>query len=177
VECPSLKDLEVEHLVTLKVLCGEIKRGEKTIEEVFGSPLDKEIDALLTQLGKNASQSRMLRESYKGRPKELLDYLRGQLTPQTSKVAAATEDWVAQKSTPAFNEKQAEQAAPVEVKRGRGRPSREEMARRKAAEEAAAAQQSLASAEPPVTEDIRTEDGAEGHDQEDSEQKDAFGLV
>jgi hypothetical protein len=51
------------------------------------------------------------------------------------------------------------------------------MARRKAAEEAAAAQQSLASAEPPVTEDIRTEDGAEGHDQEDSEQKDAFGLV
>jgi|GEM_PF-1715087 hypothetical protein len=129
VECPSVKDLEIEHLVTLRVLCGEIKRGDKTIEQVFGSPLDKEIDALLTQLGKNATQQRMLKDSYAGRTKELLDYLKGQLAPQRSQSTQSVADAVAQKSTPLFNEKHpaAEQdktppAAPV--KRGRGRPKK-----------------------------------------------------
>ena len=177
VECPSVKDLEIEHLVTLKVLCQEIKRGEKTIEQVFGSPLDKEIDALMTQLGKNNSQQRMLKDSYAGRTSQLLDYLKGQLSPQGSKsTTQSIDDLVAQKSTPAFNAKQeATASTPVanvvpvpqqnqvttstaqtvaatapaqdvpvgEVKRGRGRPSREEMARRKAAEEAATGQQTL----------------------------------
>jgi hypothetical protein len=202
VECPSIKDLEIEHLVTLRVLCQEIKRGEKTIEQVFGSPLDKEIDALLTQLGKNTSQSRMLRESYKGRTRELLDYLTGQLAPQATKPTQSVDEFVTQKSTPAFNEKQEAQATekpaeqdkpapaateevPVgEPKRGRGRPSKEEMARRKAAEEAAAGQQTLVPAEPEkkwtgeLPQD--TEEAGE-HDQEDSVQEDqagsAFDLV
>jgi hypothetical protein len=132
VECPSVKDLEIEHLVTLRVLCGEIKRGDKTIEEVFGSPLDKEIDALLAQLGKNSTQQRMLKDSYAGRTKELLDYLKGQIAPQRSQSPQSVADAVAQKSTPVFNEKHpaAEQdktppAAPAApVKRGRGRPKK-----------------------------------------------------
>jgi hypothetical protein len=82
----SPKDLETEHLVTLRVLCQEIKRGEKTIEEVFGSPYDKEIDALFTQLKKNDTQQRMLRSSYMGRAKDLVEYLRSQTgaAPRTS---------------------------------------------------------------------------------------------
>jgi hypothetical protein len=78
---PSPKELETEHLVTLRVLCQEIKRGDKTIEEVFGSPYDKEIDALFTQLKKNDTQQRMLRQSYMGRAKDLLEHLRGQVAP------------------------------------------------------------------------------------------------
>lgn len=159
VECPSVKDLEIEHLVTLKVLCGEIKRGEKTIEQVFGSPLDKEIDALMTQMGKNASQQRMLRESYAGRTKELLEYLNKQLTPQTRPTPTATQGGttnapvaekivVQQPATEQDKPTPAATDAPIgEVKRGRGRPSKEEMARRKAAEESATGQQTLPATE------------------------------
>lgn len=154
VECPSTKDLEVEHLVTLKVLCGEIKRGEKTIEEVFGSPLDKEIEALLTQLGKNAAQSRMLRESYKGRPKELLDYLQGQFKPK-----ATVAEKMQQATVP--SEETASTPAP-EVKRGRGRPKK-----------AVAVEQA---AVPPTTEAILSGElpaniDPTGSDQEDGEQE------
>jgi hypothetical protein len=78
---PSPKELETEHLVTLRVLCQEIKRGDKTIEEVFGSPFDKEIDALFVQLKKNDTQQRLLRQSYMGRAKDLLEYLRSQIAP------------------------------------------------------------------------------------------------
>lgn len=177
VECPSIKDLEIEHLVTLKVLCGEIKRGEKTIEQVFGSPLDKEIDALFTQLGKNASQQRMLRESYKGRTRELLDYLNSQLAPQTQKAQAPVVT-SAQQATPAAdkpaeqdkNQIQAATDAPVgEVKRGRGRP-------KKAATEPV--QQTLSSSIPQkaltdVAEEFNAaaDDDFTGHDQEDTEQE------
>jgi hypothetical protein len=128
VECPSVKDLEIEHLVTLKVLCQEIKRGDKTIEQVFGSPLDKEIDALLTQLGKNATQQRMLKDSYAGRTKELMEYLTAQLRPQSQGTRVATPTQTAPAAekvakqddpTPA-----ATQAPVVGVKRGRGRPKK-----------------------------------------------------
>ena len=164
VECPSVKDLEIEHLVTLKVLCQEIKRGDKTIEQVFGSPLDKEIDALLTQLGKNATQQRMLKDSYAGRTKELLEYLTAQLRPQSqgTRVATPTQattvapaaEKVAKQDDPTPTPATTTPAAStpvVGVKRGRGRPSKEEVARRKAVEEAAAGQQTLV---PPTTEAV-----------------------
>ncbi len=81
VGCKSPKEMEVEHLVTLKVMCEEIKRGDKTIEAVFGSPYDKEIESLCTQLKKNEAAKTMLRTSYMGRAKELVEYLRSQLAP------------------------------------------------------------------------------------------------
>jgi hypothetical protein len=176
VECPSVKDLEIEHLVTLKVLCQEIKRGEKTIEQVFGSPLDKEIDALLTQLGKNASQTRMLKDSYAGRTKELLEYLQGQLRPQQSQSKPTTPAASQAPVTEKPMEKVAEQAttapAPSQVpvagvKRGRGRP-------KKVVQEVAAQEVQQASV-PPTTEAVQ--DGTlpadidpTGEDQEDISQ-------
>lgn len=81
VGCASPKEMETEHLVTLKVMCEEIKRGDRTIEAVFGSPYDKEIDALFTQLKKNEAEKRLLKGSYMGRAKELVEYLRERVTP------------------------------------------------------------------------------------------------
>jgi hypothetical protein len=162
VECPSVKDLEIEHLVTLKVLCQEIKRGDKTIEQVFGSPLDKEIDALLTQLGKNATQQRMLKDSYAGRTKELLEYLTAQLRPQTQGTrvatptqAAPTAEKVAKQDDPTPAQTTTTPAASTPVagpKRGRGRPSKEEVARRKAVEETLAKESFV----PPTTDVIQS---------------------
>jgi hypothetical protein len=78
---PSPRELETEHLLTLRVLCGEIKRGEKTIEQVFGSAFDKEIDSLFAQLKMNQAQQTMLRNSYMGRAQTLVEYLRERLQP------------------------------------------------------------------------------------------------
>ena len=83
----SPKELEIDHLVTLKALCEEIKKGARTIEDVFGSPFDKEIESLFTQLGKNETEKRLLKNSYMGRAKELLEYLRGRLAPTGQTVA------------------------------------------------------------------------------------------
>lgn len=189
VECPSVKDLEIEHLVTLKVLCTEIKRGEKTIEQVFGSPLDKEIDALMTQMGKNTSQQRMLKESYAGRSQALLDYLKGQLSPQGPRVVvpAATEGKQEQPAASKMSEQTtstpaATQEAPLgEAKRGRGRPKG---STKRPTEEGVATQQALVS-QPTETEQAEDthagEDVTGEQDQEDAEQENtggsAFDLV
>jgi hypothetical protein len=66
-----------------------VKRGEKTIESVVGSPYDKEIVSLFTQLQMNDAQQRMLRQSYMGRAKELAEYLRGRLGPAGPAAAKA----------------------------------------------------------------------------------------
>jgi hypothetical protein len=119
----SPKDLETEHLVTLRVMASELKRGEKTIEQIFGSPYDKEIIALFTQLKKNDTQQRMLRQSYMGRAKDLLEYLRGQLPTIASTQATASAPpppvqtvRVAETSTAEFGETQpiVQESVPVQ---------------------------------------------------------------
>src|SRR5262249_26886771 len=84
---PSIKDVTVEQLLTLKTMIEEINRSDKTIEELFGSQYDKEIDALFEQLKKNETQRRLLRESYQGRAEELVKYLREQVGPGQSGTA------------------------------------------------------------------------------------------
>jgi hypothetical protein len=130
----SPKELEIDHLVTLKALCEEIKKGVRTIEEVFGSPFDKEIESLFTQLGKNETEKRLLKNSYMGRAKELLEYLRGRLAP-TGQTVAKTETKATEKpaeqatqqaSQAEVKTEQAKTETPqeTEVKRGRGRPKK-----------------------------------------------------
>jgi len=127
----NIKELETEHLLTLRVLCQEIKRGDKTIEQVFGSAHDKEIEALFTQLKMNNAQQVMLRNSHMGRAEALVLYLRERLgSPRPAEVRAeripivpepaaiTVEETVAQKSTPDWNERQQvqqETAAPSNV--------------------------------------------------------------
>jgi hypothetical protein len=118
----SPKELEIDHLVTLKTLCEEIKKGSRTVEEVFGSQFDKEIESLFTQLKKNETEKRLLKQSYMGRAKELLEYLRERIAP----AAQATQT---QEKKPAQAETVTEQVktdAPqnTEEKPKRGRPKK-----------------------------------------------------
>ncbi len=80
VGCASPKDMETDHLLTLKVMLQEIQKGEKSIEEVFGSKFDKEIEALFDEQGKNATERGMLRKNYRGRAEKLLEYLKARQT-------------------------------------------------------------------------------------------------
>ena len=141
----SPKEMEIDHLVTLKALCEEIKKGTRTIEDVFGSPYDKEIDALFTQLKKNETEKRLLRDSYMGRAKDLLDYLKGRIgAPQGQAVASAKtqEAKPAQAQETKASTVQAQtQANGEQAKPGRGRPSKEVLAARAAAQESAARQE------------------------------------
>ena len=126
----SPKELEIDHLVTLKTLCEEIKKGARTIEEVFGSPFDKEIEALFTQLGKNETEKRLLRNSYMGRAKDLVEYLRERISKPAGQTVAREQKPETQAENKASTE-QASQAETIKVadahpeghpKRGRGRP-------------------------------------------------------
>lgn len=176
-------------------LKGELEQGGDIATPSATDPLEHELDTLFEKLGKNPAQQQEMRKGYAGRTEELVVYLR-------SKLAQSMDDLVAQKSTPVFNEKQAateekptEQEKPTpaatqeatvgEVKRGRGRPSKEEMARRKAAEEATAEQQSLPVSTDKISAVEEIDAGGDGfganvtteHDQEDSEQEDASGSA
>jgi hypothetical protein len=113
VGCRSPKEMEVEHLLTLKVMCEEIKRGEKTIEQVFGSQWDKEIEALCTQLKKNEAAKTMLRTSYMGRAKELVEYLRSQVAPTTQTTHVETQAEKKEEQAPASTD----QAQAKEIKK------------------------------------------------------------
>lgn len=155
VGCASPKEMEVDHLLTIRVLCEEIKKGTRSIEEVFGSPYDKEIEKLFAQLGKNETERRLLRTSYMGRAQQLVEYLRsktGEGAPKGTPVDAAKTQAPAQQTSqstaaagPAENTA-APQTAETGAKRGRGRPRKE--AEPPKAEAEPAAQQATAEPEP-----------------------------
>jgi hypothetical protein len=149
VGCSSPKEMEIDHLVTLKALCEEIKKGVRTIEDVFGSPFDKEIEALFTQLKKNETEKRLLRDSYMGRAKDLVEYLRGRVGQGQTVAPKQEPKPTAQASKETETSTKTEQASTQaqtngeQPKRGRGRPSKEEMAAREAAKKAAEAENAV----------------------------------
>lgn len=100
-------EIEPIHIVTMRVLYDEVRKGDKSIEEIFGSESDKEIDALFAELKYNGQQQTRTRETYIGRSKELVEYLRG----RTGKAAPAQTDKQADKKT------EAKTADPVEDKK------------------------------------------------------------
>jgi len=121
-------------------LKGELENGAGIDIPSPSDPIEHELDALFEKLGTNASQQRMLREGYAGKTEELVTYLKGRLAPEVQTrqvVAGKVEEKIV--VTPA-----------VEAKRGRGRPSKEEMARRKAEENAVSL--------PPTTEVVHNGD-------------------
>lgn len=85
----SPKDMTVDEIVTLRTLCEEIKKQTRTVEEVFGSEYDTEIRSLMDQLQMNEAQRRLLRDSHRGRAKELLDNLKSRLAPSHSTTPAS----------------------------------------------------------------------------------------
>ncbi len=130
----SPKEMEIDHLVTLKTLCEEIKKGARTIEDVFGSPFDKEIEALFTQLKKNETEKGLLRNSYMGRAKDLVEYLRSRVTsgatqgtPSTPKTEPQTTEKTEPKQEPQQTGAPSAESQPTgeAPKRGRGRPRKD----------------------------------------------------
>lgn len=88
--CPSIRDINGDHILLMRTVFKEIANGDKTIEEVFGTPEGDEIEALMEQLGWNHTKRRVSRESYKGKQQEHLDYLRGLVNKSGSGSSAST---------------------------------------------------------------------------------------
>ena len=166
VGCSSPSELEIDHLVTLKALCEEIKKGTRTIEEVFGSPFDKEIEALLTQMKKNETEKRLLRDSYMGKAKDLVEYLRGRLAPTGQTVASEPKQVKTQApQEKASTEVKTEQASQAQdqtqgeaPKRGRGRPRKD------------AGQTTQTATEEPQEQEIEDEEAAEDEPEQVTEE-------
>lgn len=70
-------DLGADQILALQAWHHQLKNGDCTLEDIFGSPLDEEIEQLMTAMQWSETKKRMSRESYKGRRQEHLDYLRG----------------------------------------------------------------------------------------------------
>lgn len=83
VAVPSPKEMGVDEILTLRTLCEEIKQQKRTIEEVFGSEWDKEIESLMDQLKMATAQRGLLRQSYRGKAKDLVENLRSRLGPSS----------------------------------------------------------------------------------------------
>ena len=131
------KELEIEHLVTLKTLCEEVKKGARSIEDAFGSVFDKEIESLFNQLQYNAAQRENLKKGHKGNAEGLVKYLREKVKPLIVNVAKESAKVQAQKEKPAeqateqaskteasTEQAKTEPAQDTEEKRKRGRPKK-----------------------------------------------------
>lgn len=92
VNVPSPKEMGVDEIVTLRTLCEEIKKQVRTVEDVFGSEFDKEIDSLMDQLKLPQAQRSLLKNSYRGRAKDLVENLRSRLTPTSSTQSPANHE-------------------------------------------------------------------------------------
>ena len=75
----DLREATAEHLVTLRVLYKDVTGGEKTVEEVFGTSMDAEINMLMGELGYNEAKKTHTMREYKGRREELLKFLQTQV--------------------------------------------------------------------------------------------------
>jgi recombination protein RecT len=93
-------------------------------------PAEVELEDLFDKLSKNATERKMLRESYipQGRRKELVEYLQGRLAPAGQTVSISTkpaEQATEQASKTEVSKEQAKTDAPQdEPRRGRGRPKK-----------------------------------------------------
>ena len=111
----GISEVEPLHVVTLRVLYQEVHKGEKTVDEVFGSPYDKEIEALFTELKYNGTMQRQTRETYLGRAKDLLEYLRGRVGRPAPVVEVKPTAPVEEKAQPVEQKKpEPEQTAPAQ---------------------------------------------------------------
>lgn len=86
----SVRDITADHILTMRTLFREIRDGDKTIEEVFGSPEDEEINALMVELGWNATKQRMSLEAFKGKRSDHLAFLKGEAVKAGKVTQAAT---------------------------------------------------------------------------------------
>lgn len=74
----GVEDIQTDELVALKAWAREIKAGSKSIEDIFGSPLDEEIERTMKALGWNETQKRLSRTNFAGNREGHLAYVKGE---------------------------------------------------------------------------------------------------
>ncbi len=109
----GVEDIDVDNLVTLKAWARELKDGQKSVEEIFGTPFDDEIERTMKALGWNETKKRMSRENFAGNPQAHLNYLRGEAKKMDITVEMPKEQQPAQEQ-PAQATAPAQQTAPVQ---------------------------------------------------------------
>lgn len=121
----GINDIGVDELIALRGLFNSLKDGETTIEEAFGDPHEKELDALFEKLGYNQGRRDNLRGNYRGRSLDLLTYLRKQAEPlgETAKDAPKETTPTAAQVVESEEAKHAAAQEPV-VPKKRGRPAK-----------------------------------------------------
>ena len=139
----GMADVGTDEIVALQAWHKQLLARQCTLEDIFGSSDDAEIDSLMETLRWNEAQKTMARTNYKGRRADLLDYLRAQAKTAgeaTGKTAEATG-----------------KVTQVKVQRGQAvaEAAREQVepAAGKAPTETAAAQPSIPASKPAASED------------------------
>ena len=75
---PGMADVGTDEIIAMAAWHKQLVAKECTLEDLFGSTDDAEIDSLMANLNWSEAQKSMARTNYKGRRSELLDYLRAQ---------------------------------------------------------------------------------------------------
>jgi hypothetical protein len=105
----SVRDITADHILVMRVWAHELKEGEKSIEDIFGSQADAEIEDIMDELDWSGAQKTMARNNHKGRRDELLEFLRTKKkeadaatgkTPAAAKTTAKPKESVAPDPTP-----------------------------------------------------------------------------
>lgn len=73
---PGVADIGTEEIVAMSTWHKQLIAKDCTLEDIFGSTEDSEIDMLMEQLKWNEAQKTMAKTNYKGRRSELLDHVR-----------------------------------------------------------------------------------------------------
>lgn len=69
-------DVGADQIIAMQSWQNQLSAGESTIEDIFGSPDDVEIERLMNALGWNDTKKRLSAQSFRGRRSEHLQYLR-----------------------------------------------------------------------------------------------------
>lgn len=75
----GVPDIGPDEVLTLNAWHKQLGNGESTVEDIFGSPDDDEIVAMMAKLGWNQAKQKLSIDSYKGRRNDHLAYLRDEV--------------------------------------------------------------------------------------------------
>jgi hypothetical protein len=107
-------DLGADQILAMQAWHKQLKEGDCTIEDIFGSPLDEEVDKIMVELGWSETKKRMSRDNYKGRREEHLNYLREQ-AKAAGKTVTPTEKVTPIKQEPKAEPAKSESKPPVDT--------------------------------------------------------------
>lgn len=111
---PGIADIGTEEIVAMSTWHKQLIAKDCTLEDIFGSTEDAEIDTLMGQLNWNEAQKTMAKTNYKGRRSELLDHVRTKA--KEAEAATGTKPGpTAVKSAPKASAKEADTSAAAKL--------------------------------------------------------------